>query len=226
MKKIMNYNWYFAGMLLLFANPGEAQYKQRPSSQANQTVKQKPYYGPQEELVQTFIRNNSMVTVNEDTASEMPREEGFVFQSSKNGLITALGVNMPYVSGTYTVSLWDYDTRQLLKQYPISIAIKGFGFAYVDLEAISETIPIVADKKYVVSVFIKTIGLEKWPYYYLLMKGGNNSAVNFLPFTQGSLTLLNGQTLLTSSPAFPENMVYHMDILNGLCDVGFKATEK
>jgi hypothetical protein len=170
----------------------EAQYKQLPSFPANQTVKQKPYYGPQEELVQTFIRNNSMITVNQDSASDMPREEGFVFTSSKNGLITALGANMPYVGGTYTVSLWDYDTKQMLKQYPVTIPTMGFGFTYVDMEAKSETVPIVANKKYVVSVFIKTIGLEKWPYYYLLMKGGNNSAVNFLPFTQGSLTLLNG----------------------------------
>ncbi|HEY6064480.1 MAG TPA: DUF4082 domain-containing protein, partial [Chitinophagaceae bacterium] len=200
--------------------------KQRSSSPANQTVKQKPYYGPLEQLVETFIRNNPDVRVKTDTASDMPREEGFVFQSSKNGLITSLGVNLPYVGGTYTVSLWDYDTRQLLKQYPVTVTTMGFGFAYVDMEAISETVPIVANKKYIVSVFIKTNGLARWPFYYLLKSDSNNTAVPFLPFTQGSLTLLNGQTLLTSSPAFPANQVYHMDILNGLCDIGFKATEK
>jgi hypothetical protein len=204
----------------------EAQYKQRSSLPANQTVKQKPYYGPSEQLVETFIRNNPDVRVKTDTASEMPREEGFVFQSSKNGLITSLGVNLPYAGGTYTVSLWDYDSRQLLKQYPVTVTTTGFGFAYVDMEAISESVPIIANKKYVVSVFIKTDGSSKWPYYYLLRSGVNNTAVPFLPFTQGSLTLLNGQTILTSSPAFPVNQVYHMDILNGLCDIGFKATEK
>jgi Domain of unknown function (DUF4082) len=215
-----------SGITFLLVGRSEAQYKQLPSSAARQTVKQMPYYGPVENLVQTFIRNNSIVTVNTDTAIGMPREEGFVFQSSKNGLITALGINIPYVSGTYTVSLWDYDTKQLLKQYPATITTMGFGFTYIDLEAKSECVPIIANKKYVVSVFIKTEGLSKWPYYYLLKSGGNKTALPFLPFTIGSLTLLNGQTLLTDAPAFPENPVYHMDILNGLCDVGFKATEK
>lgn len=214
------------GIGLTLAFRAEAQFKQLPAPGARQTVIQKPYYGPLEELVQTFIRNNSQVTVNTDTAYGMPREEGFVFQSAKNGLITALGVNLPYVGGTYTVSLWDYDTKQLLRQYPVTVMNKGFGFAYVDMEAKSEAVAIVANKKYVVSVFIKASGPDKWPYYYLLQSGGNNTAIPFLPFTQGSLTLLNGQSMITSTPAFPENKVYHMDILNGLCDVGFKATEK
>lgn len=185
-----------------------------------------PYYGPVESLVETFIRTGPSVLVKTDTASEMPREEGFVFTSSRKGLITGLGVNLPYAGGVYTVSLWEYDTKKLLKQLPVTIAVAGYGFAFADLEAKSESVPVEANKKYVVSVFIKENSLHRWPYYYLLKSGGNGNAVPFLPFTIGSLTLLNGQVLSSAEPAFPENTVYHMDILSGLCDIRFRATEK
>lgn len=188
-------------------------------------VKAPPYYGPLEQLVAGYITTNPSVTILSDSARDLPVENGIVFQSSKKGIITGLGVRMPMAGKIYTVSLWDYDTKQLLKQYDVTNVITS-GFNYIDMEVKSETIAITANKKYVASVFVKASGQpQPWPYYYMV-KSGIGSALNYIPFTQGSLTCVGTQFTRNATPSFPDQQVLHADIMNGLCDISFKATEK
>ncbi|MBI3719218.1 MAG: DUF4082 domain-containing protein [Sphingobacteriales bacterium] len=188
-------------------------------------VKALPYYGPLERLVADYIAANPSVTINTTTTIDLPLEYGIVFQSSKKGIITGLGVRMPLAGEKYTVSLWDYDTKQLLKQYEVNNIITS-GFNYIDMEVRSETIAIAANKKYVASVFVKAAGQpQPWPYYYML-KPGAGSALNYIPFTRGSLTCVGTQFTRNATPSFPDQQVLHADIMNGLCDISFKATEK
>ena len=186
----------------------------------------KPYVGQLEQFVAAYIAANPSITFNTTTTTDIPLEYGTVFQSSKKGIITALGVRMPLAGGVYTVSLWDYDTKQLIKQYQVTNTIST-GFNYIDMEAKSETVSIPANKKYVVSVFVKAAGqAQPWPYYYILKPGAAGSAESFIPFTQGSLTCTGTQFYRNATPSFPDQPVLHADIMNGLPDVNFKATEK
>ena len=97
------------------------QIKNSPVAKDNkQIVKQKPYYGPEETLLGKFWENNPRLSFNVENATDIPSELGYVFTTAKNGVITQLGVRMPRETQagpviSYMVSLWDYDSRQLLK---------------------------------------------------------------------------------------------------------------
>ncbi|MBS1511923.1 MAG: DUF4082 domain-containing protein [Bacteroidetes bacterium] len=233
MKQLLTVAILLTTLIAMSVNKSNAQVKQfnpggaKPADK--QLVKQKPFYGPEETLLDSFGRNHPALKFNVENAAQIPYELGYVFQSSKKGQVTQLAVRMPrdgIQTGPeliYTVSLWDYDSQQLLAQTNITT---------VDIRYTAKTldnpVPIAANKKYVVSVFIKPVNKTQtsWSYYSMLLPGANNSAANFIPFTQGSLTLLNTQTGLTNVAAFPATTNYHKDIITGLCDIVFKATEK
>jgi hypothetical protein len=230
MKRNLSILVFFITVFLLVQNQGKAQYKQFNGKPADQTIKQKPYYGPEETIIANFWKQNPSLSFNVESATEIPYELGYVFQSSKNGQITQLAVRMPrdgIVQGTeltYTVSLWDNDSRQLLAQTNITTTDVRFTAKNLD-----NAVAIAANKKYVVSVFIRPVNKPaqtKWSYYSMIKPGSNNSAAAFLPLTSGSITLLNTQNTLTSSPAFPSTVGYHKDIVTGICDVIFVAREK
>jgi Domain of unknown function (DUF4082) len=218
-------------LLLLINSVSIAQYRQyNPPADVKQTVKQKPWYGPDESIITNFWEKNPPLSFSKETITDIPYELGYVFQSSKKGQVTQLVVRMPrdgVEAGPemiYTVSLWDYDTQQLLAQ--TNITTTDIRFTYKNLD---NAIPIVSNKKYVVSVFIKPVNLPaqtSWSFYSMIKPGGNNTAIPFIPFTSGSLTVLNTQSTLSNTPAFPSTVGYHKDIITGLCDVVFKATEK
>lgn len=230
MKKI-NSLLLFTTAIFLMSN-AVAQYQQiknSPIAKDNkQIVKQKPYYGSEETLLGKFWGNNPRLSFNVENATDIPSELGYVFTAAKNGIITQLGVRMPRetLAGpviSYIASLWDYDTKQLIKQAQVDVTDIRLTFKTLD-----EDVHIAANKKYVISVFIKPVNSTqtKWPYYTMIKPGGYNSAVNFIPFTTGNLTFVNTQFTSSTSPAFPGTMGYHMDIASGLCDLVFKATEK
>jgi len=231
MKKIKSL-LVLTAILFCTSSNAVAQYQQINTApiakQDKQTVKQKPYYGPEETLLGKFWDNNPRLSFNVENATDIPSELGYVFKSAKNGIITQLGVRMPRETEagpvtSYITSLWDYDTKQLIKRCQVDVTDIRLTF-----KALDEDVHIVANKKYVISVFIKPVNSTqtKWPYYTMIKPGGYNSAVNFIPFTQGNLTFVNTQFTSSTIPAFPGTMGYHMDIASGLCDLVFKATEK
>lgn len=218
--------------LLLTSAIAVAQYQQINTAplakQEKQIVKQKPYYGPEETLLGKFWENNPRLSFNVEKATDIPSELGYVFTASKNGVVTQLGVRMPRETPagpvvSYFVSLWDYDTKQIIKRCQVDVTDIRLTFKTLD-----EEIHIAAHKKYVISVFVKPINSTQtqWLYYTMIKPGGYNSAVNFIPFTQGNLTFVNTQFTSSTSPAFPGTTGYHLDIASGLCDLVFKATEK
>ncbi|MGC4103681.1 hypothetical protein [Ferruginibacter sp.] len=217
-------------LVLLFAVQIKihAQYKQYKPPAAKETVIQKPYYGAEETLIGAFWKSKPNLSFNMETATEMPYEFGYVFTTAKKGAITHFAVRMPRTIAagpvlTYTVSLWDYDTRQLIKQSQVDVTD-----VRLTTKALDEEIHITAGKKYVLSVFIKPVNSteNKWLYYNMISPGNNNSAAPFIPFTQGNLTLLNTQFTQSATPAFPATVSYHKDIMSGICDVVFKAMEQ
>jgi len=234
MKKITAAVLFLFTLIMFTAGNSYAQVKQfgpGGSSQpgGKQVVKQKPFNGPEQTIIAGFWKDNPSLRFNKETTTEIPYELGYAFQSSKKGQVTQLGVRMPRdgagagIALAYTVSLWDYDTRLLLAQTSITTTDIRFTYKTLDNPA-----SIEANKKYVVSVFIKPVNTAQtsWSYYSILLPGNNNSAASFIPFTQGTLTLLNTQSVSTNTTAFPENTGYHKDMVTGICDVVFKTTEK
>lgn len=185
------------------------------------------YTGPVEQFVAGYLKADPSISISQTSTVDMPFEYGFVFRTFKRGYISALGVRMPVVGAKYTVSLWDYSSKQLLRQYQV-VNSSTTGFSYIDLEAINATVDITDTlKQYVASVFIKAEGqAQPWPYYYMLKPSGTGSAANFIPFVQGSLICVGTQFTRTPVPAYPDQQNLHLDIMNGLCDINFRATEK
>lgn len=189
-------------------------------------VKAKAYEGPPEQFIAGYIQANASIFINTSSTSDLPLEYGIIFQSAKKGIITAMGIRMPVAGAKYTISLWEHETKQLLKQYKLVNAVSN-GFNYMDMEAISETVGIAANKKYVISVFVQAEGqTQPWPYYFMIKPSGAGAAENFIPFTQGSLTCAGTLYTRYNTPSFPDQPVLHNDIINGLCDIIFRATEK
>lgn len=205
------------------------QYKQIKSAAPAQTVVAKPWYGPEETLLGAYLNNNDSISFHNEQVAGTPYEWGYVFTASKKGQITKVGVRMPRFvpagppATVYTVSLWDYESRQLIKQ--TTVEIEDIRFNYKELDS---PVPVVANKKYVISVFVRPAGNNAgpWPYYTIIKPGLNNTAAPFLPITSGPLTLLTALSGSGNSPDFPATISYHTDILSGLCDFVFVPMEK
>ena len=202
--------FFISLLLLLFA------------TSCKKNINQLSLTGPVEKLVSGYIKANPSVIIKVDTIKEIPYELGFVFQSSRKGFISGLGIRMPVAGSIYTVSLWDYDTRQLLRQYQLLDSFTN-RFTFIDMEVLNETVAIPAGKKYVASIFTKATGQSEWSYYYMLQPGKAGAAISFIPFTQGSLTCVAIQSALSFTPVFPDQTSLHTDILNGFCDVAFRS---
>lgn len=120
-------------------------------------------------------------------------EMGYTFSTSVNGKITQLGCKMPN-PGTYTVSLWEKDTKKLLRQKSIEQSSpEKFTLVNVD------ELVVEKDKRYVVSVN-NTIGGQAKSYYII-----KNGSSNIFPLTRGSVLILSAVERGGMSTVFPEN---------------------
>lgn len=118
-------------------------------------------------------------------------EIGYRFYASRNGRIIRLGTRLPE-PGTYSVSLWDADSRELLVKQMVT-QTEG---AVLKLETI-EPLAIRSNKKYIVSVYFDATPRQA----YLITSKDFTSSL--LPFTKGSLTVVNAQFINASSSRFP-----------------------
>jgi len=118
-------------------------------------------------------------------------ELGYRFYASRPGRIIRMGTRMP-AGGSYSVSLWDGDTKILLTQKMVEQAEPGVP----KLESIPP-LAVVPNKKYVVSVHF---GASQPAY---LVVSQDFSAL--LPFTKGSLTVANAQ-FRYGPTGFPANV--------------------
>jgi len=157
------------------------------------------------------------------------KELGFLFVPSKKGRIYALGIRMPQAGQSFTVTLWDTLTRQIIKQKTIVNQINT-GFNYIDLNAgtTSEEIDVQANKPYIISVntAATAVGVSNRQWYFLTKQGSKD----FLPLTKGHIQILSGRysDIDATTPAFPDKDnfgVFGLHILFGLVDIGYYATE-
>ncbi|MBD0259720.1 MAG: DUF4082 domain-containing protein [Cytophagales bacterium] len=117
-------------------------------------------------------------------------EIGYRFYASRPGRIIKIGTKLPQ-AGTYTVSLWDSDTQMLLEQ-------KTVGQTGADMLTLQSIPPltVLPNKKYVVSVYYDS---SPKPVHVIVSRG----PTAMLPFTKGSLTVVNAQFRNSQVSTFP-----------------------
>ena len=117
-------------------------------------------------------------------------EVGYRFYASRPGRLIKVGTKLPQ-AGTYNVSLWDSDTQMLLEQ----TKVEQTGANVLTLASIPP-LTLLPNKKYIVSVYY---GPSPQPAHVIVSKG----PTAMLPFTKGSLTVVNAQFRNSPVSTFP-----------------------
>ncbi len=117
-------------------------------------------------------------------------EIGYRFYASRPGRLIKIGTRLPE-AGTYAVSVWDSDTQVLLAQQTVTQT----GANVLSLQSI-KPLTMVPNKKYVISVYY---GPQPQPIHVIVSKG----PTALLPFTKGSLTVVNAQYRNSQTSTFP-----------------------
>jgi hypothetical protein len=139
---------------------------------------------------------------------------GYSFSTLKDGKITKLGVNMPE-PGSYTVSLYDFDTKALLRQVKVS-QTGTEAAAYADIESLA----IIKDKKYVVSLNTVADGVTK-KYYGFEPKVKPTSTI--FPITSNTVVIQNIYYNSGNIPKMPVTIYNSLNSLFGIPDFTFQA---
>ena len=142
---------------------------------------------PEEQALGAFLADSTTRIVRGNYSNF---EIGYRFYASRPGRLIKIGTRLPQ-AGTYTVSLWDSDTQILLSQQPVTQT----GANVLSLQSI-KPVTMIPNKKYVISVFY---GPEPQPAHVIVSKG----PTALLPFTKGSLTVVNAQYRNSQSSIFP-----------------------
>lgn len=151
------------------------------------TACKKEKAAPEEQALGAFLADSTSRIVRGNYSNV---EIGYRFYASRPGRIIRVGTRLPE-AGTYAVSLWDSDTQVLLTQQ----TVEQTNANVLKLENIIP-VKVVPNKKYVVSVYY---GPRPQPAHVIVSKG----STTLLPFTKGSLTVVNGQYRSALASTFP-----------------------
>ena len=163
---------------------------------------------PSENALTSFIGSENTVT--SGVRSSGPWELGVVFSSSVAGKLTQVGSKMPE-PGTYRIIVWDFDSKQLLRQKTIEQTAPD----KMTLDGV-ESLALTANKKYVISINSQSGGTNK-KYSYAYKTGGGN----FMPFTKGSILVYNACYANTATALFPSAVPGVMSELYGYPEFTF-----
>ncbi len=167
---------------------------------------------------QYFINNSKAVNLSVHTNS-YPLEIGYMFRASDTGSIYEIGLMLPDTGWSYTMTLWDSATQAILLQKVVKCSTATV-FSYLDLNATNESVEIMKDHAYVISVNLLPVGVAgAAPSDYYDARRADQQAI--FPITESYITFTNQYNRITNSPAFPNNLIVYQDLINGLIDIGF-----
>jgi len=92
----------------------------------------------------------------------------------------------------------------------------------VDFSLKKQEATLDRNKKYIASVYAPRHSLGAPRPYYTLLQPGVSS---WVPFPQGNITVSGSYYKKEDFPTYPETLILHPDVLNGLVDIGFYKTE-
>lgn len=160
------------------------------------SCKNKEKTNPAERNITSYIYENDQLTV--AFRSIGPWELGLRFSLDKPGKITELGSRMPD-PGEYRVSIWDVETKSLLRQKKVEQTAPD----QLEMAAIVP-LEVTPEKFYVISISSAGNAGEAKRYHYAR---SNGASANFLPATQGSVTLVSSLYMSTSESKYPEGVI-------------------
>lgn len=154
------------------------------------------------------------------SSADYPSEYGIQFTVSKKGNLYALGLDVPD-TGKYILTLWDVNTKKVLLRDSTHYT-QTAGVLYIDFGPSGRELELKANTPYMASVFMPHSPSGAPLRYYTLLQSG---VQNWVPFTQKHITVQGTFFTKTDAPAYPDVQVLHSDVLNGLVDIGYYATE-
>ncbi|QHV99432.1 DUF4082 domain-containing protein [Spirosoma endbachense] len=122
-------------------------------------------------------------------------EFGLVFSATVDGKLTEVGCEMPD-PGSYRVSVWDNQTKALLRQKTIEQSSPG----KLTMSSI-DALALTANKKYIISINSQSGGVNR-KYHSVIKKAGGE----FIPFTKGSILVYNTSYRTTAMAVFPDEI--------------------
>jgi hypothetical protein len=139
-------------------------------------------------------------------------ELGYVFSSTVAGKVTQLGAQMNE-PGVYTVSVWDGDTKALLRQKSVEqTSPSKFSTATID------PLPIVKDKKYVVSINNVIGGVSKG---YNGLAKTPASSTSIFPISRGSIVIQKSVYSASATTVYPATDYSGSNTFWGFADITF-----
>lgn len=147
-----------------------------------------------------------------DATNGSKYELGYVFSSSTKGKVTQVAAQMRD-PGIYTVSIWDGDTKGLLRQKTIEQSSPNkFSTASID------DLVIEKDKKYVVSINNTISNVAKG---YNAVKKNVNSSANIFPISKGSIIIQKSVYAISATTVFPNVDYSSSNAFYGFADITF-----
>ena len=152
--------------------------------------------------------------------TEYPTEYGIEFTAAKKGVLYAVGFRMPQ-TGKYILSLWDVATKTLLLRDSVDYADPS-KFLYKDFSIKHQDIDIEKNKKYMASVYVPRTPAGSPRSDYTLFQPG---VYDWVPIKQSNITITGNYFTRVNVPTYPDVLILHFDVLIGLVDIGYYATE-
>lgn len=139
-------------------------------------------------------------------------EVGYIFSTTTKGKITQLSAQMGE-PGVYSVSVWDVDTKKLLRQKSVEqTSPNKFSSAPID------ELVIEKDKKYLVSINTTVNNVGK--SYNELKKSGSSTSTIF-PISRGSVLIQKSVYLGSAVSIYPTTDYSSSNAFYGFADFTF-----
>jgi hypothetical protein len=160
--------------------------------------------------------------------NDYPLEIGYTFTAADTGIINQIGLRLPGGREDFFVTLWDAQTQKLLVQKQVHCFYDS-AFSYIDLAATNESVGIQASRTYLISVNLTPAPgaiqpVTPLPINYYDVRRTDQKDI--FPMTESYITYLHQYNKITTSPAFPDNLITYQDFINGIVDIGFSHVTK
>ncbi len=166
---------------------------------------------PAENPITTLLTEQSRALKVVGIRANSFEESGVVFSSSIAGKITQFGSKLPD-AGIYVVTLWDFDSGQLLLQKKVEQDIAD-SLSLTDTDAF----PLTIDKKYVISINNRSGSRSQGAFTQAFKASGGR----VLPATNGSITMHASRSGNGNTVAFPTSPGGEFNRINGFPEFTF-----
>ena len=166
---------------------------------------------PAENPITTLLSEQSQALTVVGVRSSGFRESGVVFSSSVAGKLTQVGSKLPD-AGIYVVTVWDFDSGQLLLQKTVEQEIP-------DKLTLTDTdvVPLTINKKYLISINNRSGQRSQGAFTQAFKASGGD----VLPATKGTITMHASRSGGGSTVAFPTSSLNQFSLIAGFPEFTF-----